>query len=226
MSVLPKAATLTSFFGVAAMLSLVTVLVAVKLQTLISFFKGGVALKINKKPSPTQRWTAVIGFLGSYCSAFHGLLRRSYDRIRRQFEESRVATKSYMLDHTPYIIYILYVFFIDMLLWRLFIKLPLSELDYDLNLFIPRRTNIIHEVKFSHWKCVIDIIRAVFLPLWFVLVILVLALTACVLLVFVVVMVFVSFVAAIWKRLRYVSAIFFRIRIIRWLRLKLRRSRF
>lgn len=36
---------------------------------------------------------------------------------------------------------------------------------------------------------------------------------------------FVSFVAAIWKRLRYASAIFFRIRIIRWLRLKLRLGR-
>jgi len=200
MSVLPKAATFPSFFVVAAMLSLVTVLVAVKLQTLILFFNGDITFKVNKKLSFTQRWTAIIGFLASYGGAFHGLLRRSYERIRTWFEESRVATRSYMREHTPYIIYILYVFFIDMLLWRLFIKLPLSELDYDLNLFIPRRPNIIHKLKFSYCKFVIDIIRVIFLPLWFVLVTLVLALVVCALLVFVVFAVFVSSVAATWKR--------------------------
>jgi hypothetical protein len=145
---------------------MITILLAVTLQGLISFFKRDMSLRTKAQHAPTRVRDCFSGIRRGFLTPLNILVRETYDRIESGFERMRKLSRSRVRAHCPYIIYLAYVWVVDRFLWRLFIKLPLSELDYDLNLFIPRGRNIIHGIKFSWWKFWMDVIRVVFLPLW------------------------------------------------------------
>jgi hypothetical protein len=177
--VLPKSATFASFLLVAATLSLLTILLAIKLPHILSLTTHFLTPKPHKAPKnpdtkhsyikPSRILIWAIYFRYHIWGTFNIFLRKKYDRIQACFENIRTSMRSFMRRRCPYFIYMVYVLLVDMFLWRLFITLPLSELDYDLNLFVPRRRNVVYNVKFSRWKLCMDLCRVVFLPLWFVL---------------------------------------------------------
>jgi hypothetical protein len=177
--VLPKSATFASFLLVAATLSLLTILLAIKIPHILSLTTHFLTPKPHKAPKnpdtkhsyikPSRILIWAIYFRYHIWGTFNIFLHKKYDRIQACFENIITSMRSFMRRRCPYFIYMVYVLLVDMFLWRLFITLPLSELDYDLNLFVPRRRNVVYNVKFSRWKLCMDLCRVVFLPLWFVL---------------------------------------------------------
>ena len=154
---LPKSATFASFLLVAATLSLLTILLAIKIPHILSLTTHFLTPKPHKAPKnpdtkhsyikPSRILIWAIYFRYHIWGTFNIFLHKKYDRIQACFENIRTSMRSFMRRRCPYFIYMVYVLLVDMFLWRLFITLPLSELDYDLNLFVPRRRNVVYNVN-------------------------------------------------------------------------------
>jgi hypothetical protein len=177
MSVLPKTATLLSFFIVLAVFLTVTFMLGLYLQNLFSSEKSkdDLASKSFKETisTITLKFREIVSLawlhLQKWVKAIH--------YFKKRWEETKGYTNKTWLYPFSFLLILLRDMFILLLggVWSFFYciffalfiwKLPLKELEYGLKLFLRPRTNILHPLKFSLWLFIKDLFRLILCPLW------------------------------------------------------------